>query len=183
MAGLISEVVLEGERVRLRPVGEEDLPDFHHWLNDPEVYQWLAAGVLKPPTWEDELAWWRRTQASDAEVTWSIETLGRELLGSVTLHWTPPSRSATFGIFIGDRVEWDKGYGKATVRALAGHCFADLGLNRIGLNCDATNARAIRCYEQVGFRHEGVMREHRYVDGLFRDSVVMGLLKKEWSID
>ena len=98
----------------------------------------------------------------------------------MTLHWIPRATSATFGIFIGEKSEWDKGYGQSAVGALVGHCFGPLGLNRVGLNCDATNARAIRCYERVGFRHEGVMREHRCVQGKFRDSVVMGLLKREW---
>ena len=177
---MIADIVLERGGIRLRPVSEDDLPDFQRWLNDPDVYQWLAGGVLKPPTWEDELTWWRRTRSSEGEVTWSIETLGGELLGTVTLYWTRPATSASFGIFIGDKTEWDKGYGKATVRALSSHGFKALGLNRIGLNCDATNARAIRCYESAGFRHEGVMREHRYVEGQFRDSVAMGLLRKEW---
>jgi RimJ/RimL family protein N-acetyltransferase len=180
-AAMIADVVLEGTIVRLRLAREDDLPHFQRWLNDPDVYQWLAVGVLKPPTWEDELAWWRRARCSEDEMTWSIETLGGLLLGSVTLHWTRPARSASFGIFVGDKTEWDKGYGGAAVRALVRHGFSALGLNRIGLNCDATNARAIRCYEKVGFRHEGVMREHRHVQGRFHDSVVMGLLKKEWS--
>lgn len=178
---MIAHVVLEEASVRLRPAREDDLPHFQHWLNDPDVYQWLAAGVLKPPTWEDELAWFRRTQSSADEMTWSIETLSGQLLGSVTLHWTRPATSATFGIFIGDKTEWDKGYGGAAVRALIRHGFSVLGLNRIGLNCDATNKRAICCYKKAGFRHEGVMREHRHVQGEFHDSAVMGLLTKEWS--
>ena len=178
---MIADVVLNGTGVRLRPVVEADLPHFQRWLNDPEVYQWLVVGVLTPPTWEEELAWWRRSQSSESERTWSIETADGRLLGNVTLHWTAPARSATLGIFIGDKAEWDKGYGGAAVGALAGYGFGALSLHRIGLTCDATNARAIRCYEKAGFRHEGVMREHRHVDGQFRDSVVMGLLKREWS--
>ena len=178
---MIANVVLEGNGVRLRPVHEVDLPHFQRWLNDPDVYRWLAAGVLTPPTWEDELAWWRHTRSSKDELTWSIETFGGQLLGSVTLHWTRPAKSASFGIFIGDKAEWDKGFGGAAVGAIVSHGFKALGLNRIGLNCDATNERAIRCYEKAGFRHEGVMREHRFVAGKFHDSVVMGLLKKEWN--
>jgi len=180
---MIADAVLEGTTVRLRPVQEADLRPFQQWLNDPDVYQWLAAGVLKPPAWEHELAWWRRTQSNENETTWSIESLDGRLLGNVTLHWTRPAKSATFGIFIGDKAEWNKGYGGAAVHALAGYGFGVLGLNRIGLNCDATNARAIRCYEKVGFLHEGLMREHRFVEGKFRDSVVMGLLRKEWPVE
>ena len=178
---MIGDVVLNGTNVRLRPVREDDLPHFQRWLNDPDVYTWLVVGVMTPPTWEDELAWWQRVQLSEGEVTWSIETLDRRLLGAVTLHWVPRSTSATFGIFIGEKAEWDKGSGRDAVRTLARHCFGQLGLNRLGLNCDATNGRAIHCYERVGFQHEGVMREHRCVQGKFRDSVVMGLLKKEWT--
>ncbi|MGH2400844.1 MAG: GNAT family N-acetyltransferase, partial [bacterium] len=66
---MIADVVLVGANVRLRPVIEEDLPYFQRWLNDPDVYQWLAAGVLKPPSWEDELAWWRRARSSENDVT------------------------------------------------------------------------------------------------------------------
>ncbi len=178
---MIADVVLEEMPVRLRPVGEDDLRPFQRWLSNPEVYEWLAAGILSPPTWEDELAWWRRAQSSDGELTWSIETNDGRLLGNVTLLWTPPARSASFGIFIGETAQWDKGYGRAAVQALVRHGFRVLGLNRIGLNCDALNVRAIRCYERVGFHHEGVMREHRYVRRDFHDSVVMGLLAKEWS--
>lgn len=178
---MIGETVLRRASVCLRPVSEDDLPEFQRWLNDPEIYQWLAAGVLTPPTWKDELKWWRRQQSAEDEITWSIDGADERLLGNVTLHWVPSSKSATFGIFIGDKSEWNKGYGGDAVGALSAHCFNDLGINRIGLNCDATNARAIRCYSRAGFRHEGVMRENRHLNGEFRDSVVMGLLKREWS--
>jgi hypothetical protein len=47
-AAMIADVVLEGTIVRLRLAREDDLPHFQRWLNDPDVYQWLAAGVLKP---------------------------------------------------------------------------------------------------------------------------------------
>ncbi len=39
---MLPDVVLEGEKVRLRPVAEADLPSFVEWLNDPEVNRWLA---------------------------------------------------------------------------------------------------------------------------------------------
>lgn len=178
---MIADVVLNGTSVRLRPVREADLPHFQRWLNDPEVYQWLHRGTMRPVSWQDELAWWEAVQSSENQLVWSIETAEGRLLGDISLHWSPANRRAELGIFIGEKDEWDKGYGTEAVQMLAGYTFGELELNRLGLNCDATNRRAMRCYEKVGFRHEGVMRENRHVDGQFRDSLVMGLLKREWS--
>ena len=107
---MIADVVLEGNSVRLRPVREDDLPQFQRWLSNPEVYQWLFSGVMAAQTWEDELAWWQRIRVSEGELAWSIETLDGRLLGDMTLHCVPRAKRATFGIFIGDRAEWDKGY-------------------------------------------------------------------------
>jgi RimJ/RimL family protein N-acetyltransferase len=42
------------------------------------------------------------------------------------------------------------------------------------------NERAIRCYEKSGFRHEGSMRQARYLDGKYYDELVMGILRAEF---
>ena len=53
-------------------------------------------------------------------------------------------------------------------------------LNRVSLTTDELNARAIRCYEKCGFVREGLMRQHRLVDGQFRNAVLMGVLREEF---
>jgi diamine N-acetyltransferase len=42
------------------------------------------------------------------------------------------------------------------------------------------NVAGIRAYEKAGFRREGVMRQHIYVDGAYVDTWVMGILRSEW---
>src|SRR5262249_52054215 len=49
---VISESILEGEKVRLRPMEPRDLPHFVEWLADPEVRRWLAA-LQEPPTLQE----------------------------------------------------------------------------------------------------------------------------------
>jgi len=42
------------------------------------------------------------------------------------------------------------------------------------------NERGIHCYEKVGFKHEGRMREAAYLGGEYVDILWMGILKDEW---
>ena len=51
---------------------------------------------------------------------------------------------------------------------------------RIWLDTWATNERALRCYEALGFVEEGRQRRHIYVGGQYVDVVLMGLLREEW---
>jgi RimJ/RimL family protein N-acetyltransferase len=50
------------------------------------------------------------------------------------------------------------------------------GLERIELSVYATNTRAQRLYEQLGFVVEGVRRRHRKLDGAYEDNILMALL-------
>ncbi len=59
----------------------------------------------------------------------------------------------------------------------------DLELNRVELTTDEENARAIRCYEKCGFAREGLLRQHRLIDGKFGNTVVMAVLRAEWLVN
>lgn len=51
------------------------------------------------------------------------------------------------------------------------------GLHRIGLNVVADNKRAVRLYQKMGFKIEGVMKDAYFgEDGKYHDMLVMGLL-------
>ena len=52
-------------------------------------------------------------------------------------------------------------------------------LNKISLEVLSTNSRAIHIYKYLGFVIEGIKREEIVKNGMFVDSVIMSLLKKE----
>jgi RimJ/RimL family protein N-acetyltransferase len=54
-------------------------------------------------------------------------------------------------------------------------------MNRVFLRVFADNARAIRCYEKVGFQHEGRLRQDNFNQGAYRDTLFMGLLRSDWA--
>jgi diamine N-acetyltransferase len=89
-------------------------------------------------------------------------------------------RYAELGIFIGEKQFWNQGFGGEAIELMLAHGFNTLNLNRIYLRVDETNPRGIRCYERVGFIHEGRMRQARFEDGQYIDLILMSVLRAEW---
>lgn len=176
--------MINGERVCLRAVERDDIPHFVNWLNDPEV----TAGLLinLPMSSWDETRWFENLANRPAEerplaLDARLPDGQWKHIGNVGLHqieWT--NRSAEFGIFIGDKTFWNKGYGTEATRLTIKHGFETLNLNRIYLHVFETNPRAIHAYENVGFVREGKLRQSTYRNGIYIDSLLMSMLRSEW---
>ncbi len=61
-------------------------------------------------------------------------------------------RTAKFGIAIGERDCWGKGYGTEATRLVLDYGFVALGLHNVWLWTVGPNERAIRAYARAGFR-------------------------------
>jgi RimJ/RimL family protein N-acetyltransferase len=174
--------VIVGERVRLRPIERDDLPRFVAWFGDPEVRRHLD--LYLPLSMAQEERWFESLQErldKQEAVLLAIDTAEGTHIGSVGLmpiHWK--DRSAELGIAIGDRSYWDKGYGSDAVRTALQIAFREMNLHRVFLRVHDDNARGIRCYKKVGFRHEGTMRESTFKDGEYHDVHVMSILRSEY---
>ena len=176
---MISESILEGEKVRLRPMQDRDMPLFVQWLQDAEVRRWLAS-IAEPPTLEEQFDWYEGRRSDPDSVLWSIETLDGRLVGSVELRLAQHAQRAELGIAIQDKTMWSQGLGTDTVRLVMEYGFEDLELHRIELMTDEENVRGRRCYERCGFIEEGLLRQHRPIDGKFGNTIMMSVLRDEW---
>jgi RimJ/RimL family protein N-acetyltransferase len=184
--------MLYGERVRLRRPERADLPRFAAWLNDPEVRAHLA--LIYPMGLAHEERWFeQQLQAEPATQAFVIEARAEGaaaadpgaagewqpvgVCGYHTVDWR--NRSGELGLFIGEKARWGAGLGEDAVRTLARWGLRQLNLHRVQLRVFEDNAPAIRCYEKVGFRCEGRLRQDRFQDGRYLDTLVMGLLRDE----
>ncbi len=59
--------------------------------------------------------------------------------------------------------------------------FGRLALHRVFADADPRNTPSICRLERLGFRREGVLREHYQMAGEWQDGVVSGLLRSEWA--
>jgi RimJ/RimL family protein N-acetyltransferase len=176
--------MIYGDNIRLRAPTRSDIPTFVSWFNDPEV----TAGLLMtfPLSIEDEESWFNNMQQTPIEehplVIDVLKGNNWITIGNSSFHkidWR--NRVAEIGIVIGEKAYWNSGYGTQAMYLLVQHGFGMLNLNRIFLHVFANNPRAIRCYEKVGFVHEGCLRQNVYKNGMYVDVIVMSILRSEWN--
>jgi RimJ/RimL family protein N-acetyltransferase len=63
---------------------------------------------------------------------------------------------------------------------MAGHVFDYLGYRRYEWKCNAENLASRRAAERLGFRFEGIFRQHMVVKGRNRDTAWFSMLDGEW---
>lgn len=171
---------LIGERLYLRPIEPNDVPLFLQWFNDEDVRQYL--GMIFPMNSLREEEWVKKLYESRNDLPFlMVLKEGDRPIGSVGLHridWV--NRFAIFAIAIGDKGEWNKGYGREAANLMLVLAFEKLNLNKVELQVYEYNVRGIRCYESVGYRLEGRLRARKWRDGRYWDVFQYGILRDEW---
>jgi RimJ/RimL family protein N-acetyltransferase len=176
--------VLRGEKVLLRVVERRDVETFRKWLNDPEVNRYLA--VYWPLTEAAEERWFQKTTESSTELVMAIESPPEDsrdgrLIGNCGFHginWK--DRTATLGIFIGEKVLWRSGRGTEAASLLIDFGFGQLNLRRVNSSVLVPNKGSLKMHEKLGFREEGRRRQNIFREGFYHDEVIFGLLREEW---
>ncbi|MYL55433.1 hypothetical protein GLW08_19140 [Pontibacillus yanchengensis] len=51
---------------------------------------------------------------------------------------------------------------------------------RIGLDVCAFNVRGIIAYEKLGFKEEGRIKDDLYYNGVYHESILMGLMRRDY---
>ena len=91
------------------------------------------------------------------------------------------NRSATVGrMLVGPPELRGKGIGEQIVRELLRVAFQELSLHRVVLRVLDFNKSAIRCYEKVGFKQEGLLRDVYKLGEEYWSMCIMSMLEDEW---
>lgn len=170
-------------RIELRPATAADVPLLERWDHDPDV---IACSSDDPDEekafgdlyWPDELA----MQTSVYE--YFIAELDGRPIGAMQIcdpHLEPthywgemPANLRAIDIWIGDAADRGKGYGEQMMRLALERCFADPAVTGIVIDPLASNLRAHRFYQRLGFRSLGP----RMFGG--DDCLVHELTRREW---
>jgi RimJ/RimL family protein N-acetyltransferase len=180
---VMQNAFLIGPTIYLRPIETEDGPTIAPWYNDQEVIR--NTRQYRPMTRAREQDFLARGSNSETDLLLGIVPRATDrLIGCTGLHQMDfRSHHCSFGIVIGVKEEWGKGYGTEATRLMTEHAFRTLNFNRVWLHVHEFNERGIRAYEKVGYRKEGRLRQELYRDGRYWDTFVMGLLREEWATE
>jgi aminoglycoside 6'-N-acetyltransferase len=164
--------LLRGERVTLRALAAADASRLAEIGAEPEVARWWP-GLTEARV--------RELAAGEGGVKAFAVELDGEVIG-LAQYWEetdPEYPHAGIDLCL-TTARHGQGLGTDTVLTLARHLVRDRGHHRLVIDPALDNARAIRCYEGVGFKRVGVLRRYeRAPDGSWRDGLLLDLLAEE----
>ena len=144
-------IELESERLFFRPLSQKHISlTYVNWLNDVEVNKYLESGgnytiqlladFLKEQEQKDILFWAIHLKDSNKHIgNIKIDPINFEL------------NSGEYGILMGDKTNWGKGFAKEASLAIINYCFNEVKLSRITLGVIEDNINAVMFYKKIGF--------------------------------
>jgi RimJ/RimL family protein N-acetyltransferase len=171
---------LIGECVYLRPIETGDLPLIRKWANDPEIRRLTGEALPMSQAGADDFL---DKVRKDRDRVWFVVVLQENdrVIGEAgLLRMFQAWRTTDLTLIIGEKDAWGKGYGTEAILLLLDYAFGYLSFHRVAIGVVGFNDRALRFYEKVGFRKEGVQRDGYYYDHAHHDFVMMSILEDEF---
>jgi RimJ/RimL family protein N-acetyltransferase len=172
------------ERLRLRPLGEEDAGTLHAMESREDVARWLYWDPRSFAQTEQSL----RTRMGRTQLAREGDALELglehadtgELLGTVILMYRSElHRQGEIG-FVLHPDHHGQGYAGEAAFAMLRLGFEELGLHRIVGRCEPRNQASARLLERLGMRREAHLIENEWVKGEWQSELVYAMLDREW---
>ena len=175
-------LILRGEKVGIGPLTRDLIELGFRWINDLSVTRTLGVFAQSVMTREDEETWYQSNVGRKDIAAFAVYELATmRPIGTTDLRAIDHQQgTALFGILIGEKDCWGKGYGTEATRLTLDYGFSVLGLHNVLLTVYAFNRRGIRAYEKAGFRMIGHRREARRLAGRRYDEIMMDALASDF---
>ena len=144
-------IYLESDRLYYEPLTLRHLSkEYVAWLNDNEVYKYLETGGNYTI---EKLEQFLMDQEKKNILFWAILKKDSNIhIGNIKIDPIDTKRnSGEYGILMGNKNEWGKGFAKEASETIIKHCFDDLKLSKITLGVVEDNINAVKLYEKLGF--------------------------------
>ena len=169
--------------IYLREICQNDLNTINKWRNNSELIASLES-PFRYINFETDKNWFENYMHNRTNNVRCIICSGDnhdDIIGSIgLLNIDPINKKADFYLMIGDKKNQGKGIGHQATMQIIQHAFLNLNLNRVQLTVLENNERAIKLYEKVGFKKEGIQRQSVYKNGKYIDLILMSILKDEF---
>lgn len=179
---MLDRPFIVGEKIYLRPLDMEDVSGpYLQWVNDFEIRQYM--GTLHFPTTRQQLLAYVEKQTSNPNIAF-FAVMDKETnayIGNVKLgpiDWI--NRKLEYGRLLGNKEFHGKGIGTELTTLVLRYSFDELNMHKVNSSMSADNKASIRSNEKAGLKIEGVRREQKYENGVYKDIVLMGITRDEY---
>lgn len=167
--------MIKGNRVVLRPITESDTDNIVRWRNKEIVKKNFIFRELF--TKEMHICWLNKKVRSGEVIQYIMIDEFDYPFGSIYFRDVDlKSRTAEFGIFIGEEDHIGKGYGQEAMSLFINYGIDTIGLMRINLRVIESNERASTLYEKMGFKIIKMEKQTSQPSGELLDIVHMSLI-------
>ncbi len=170
--------ILKGKKVILQPPKLSEAKRYLEWLNDDEVTRYIA--TFTGMTLEKEREYLKLKKKDDL-LYWSVYTKSGKHIGSTGFHEVSQNhKRVLWGIMLGDKTEWGKGYGTDVLMTLLDYVFKKLKFQRFELGVFHKNIAGIKCYKKCGFKTEGIKRKYFIKGDETYDEIIMAVTDDDY---
>ena len=171
---------LESERLFYKPVDMLYATDrYVSWLNDTDVNKYLE--VKKENTIE-ELREYIQDTLQKKVFFWAIHLKENgKHIGNIKIDPINKKHgTGEYGIMMGDKDEWGKGFAKEASNAIIDFCFNRMNLRKMTLGVVEDNVPAVKLYEKIGFITEGNYKKHALYGGVYSNILRMAIFNPSY---
>jgi len=167
-----------GKKITLRALENKDAETLRLWRNHPELSGFHFSTL--PVSEIAQQRWYENATSSSTSAVFMIDNENQVPIGYTLLKDIDyKNRTVEIGLHL-DPAHHGQGYGKDAFKTLMGYCFSELNMHRLSLQVFAFNERALKMYENMGFKTEGRLRDAFFTKNKYHDIVVMSMLSTEF---
>lgn len=170
---------LESDRLEIKRLTTEHVNhNYLSWLNDPEINAFLEVNGDYTMCLLEEYV---KKMYKNETYFWAIHIkatgkhIGNIKIDPINLD----KNSGEYGILMGDKSVWGKGYAEEASLSVINFCFEKLELSKITLGVIEGNTRAIRLYRKMGFKIQKKEYDKGFYNGKLRNSLRMYILNEK----
>tara|TARA_B110000503_G_C7011170_1_gene355753 strand:+ start:184 stop:726 length:543 start_codon:yes stop_codon:yes gene_type:complete len=174
---------LESERLILHPLSLLHLSqEYVNWLNDEEASRYISYFEGHTTTFNELKNYLEDVEKKDI-LFWGIHTRASgKHIGNIKIDPVVKKFGlCEYGILIGDKSEWGKGYAKEASQLIIDYCFNVLNLRKMTLGVTACNESAVKLYKNLGFEIEGIFKNQEFHFGKYQDGLRMSLFNPSYT--
>jgi RimJ/RimL family protein N-acetyltransferase len=178
------DVILEDERVLLRPLVQADVANLSAYVKDEStLWKYALTPITTAQEFEQYIATAVETRQLKSAYPFIVfDKLQNKYVGSTRFYDIQLNNSSTqFGYTWYSESTWGTGLNEHCKLLLLEFAFETIGFERVEFRADNRNKRSIAAMQKIGCTVEGILRNHLPTsDGTRRDSIVLSMLKEEW---